>query len=239
MEIIGIFGNFWDFYENIFQFLGVSVKNKPTIGIIGQPFQLINSEFTYNPKIYYSHCQLPSIFYNYQSDLICPPVIPYQLQRPTVDPSRFIITSSCNRQTEELAGYLEGFEPTGKVKIGGAGNKVLQILKGNIDVYFSHKPNSLKKLVIRGKGILWSFIRCIIIICFILIGEYLLCFRWDTCAGEVLLNCFGGQNTDLNGNVYNYGPETTLGNENGNLASLNPTLHTKVLQTWKNKLKPN
>lgn len=110
-------------------------------------------------------------------------------------------------------------------------------MKGNIDVYFSHQPNSLKKYLLficRFEFLLFSDI--------IIIKNYFTykCYfinRWDTCAGEVLLKCFGGQNTDLNGKEYNYGSETSLGNENGNLASLDKNLHEKVIKIWNNKLK--
>ena len=32
------------------------------------------------------------------------------------------------------------------MKVGGAGNKILEIVKGKVDMYFYPKPNALKRL---------------------------------------------------------------------------------------------
>lgn len=53
--------------------------------------------------------------------------------------------------------------------------------------------------------------------------------RWDTCAGEVVLNELGGDLTDVYGNHYDYSAKTDVLNSRGLIATRNKDAHKKIV----------
>ena len=51
-------------------------------------------------------------------------------------PGRLAICSSSHRLTPEAEKKIQLFEPTEIKKLGGAGNKILNIIKGEVDIYY-------------------------------------------------------------------------------------------------------
>lgn len=57
--------------------------------------------------------------------------------------------------------------------------------------------------------------------------------KWDTCAGEALLEALGGVITGMNGDYYEYKVGGELANKNGVLAMINKKKHSEIIEITK------
>jgi 3'-phosphoadenosine 5'-phosphosulfate (PAPS) 3'-phosphatase len=58
--------------------------------------------------------------------------------------------------------------------------------------------------------------------------------RWDTCAGEALMRCFGGISTNKDGEEYNYTKGGEVQNLRGVVALLDLEEHKRIISVTKN-----
>lgn len=49
-------------YDAVTTLIGVSIANKPLMGVIGQPYRLKDSAFSFEPKIYFGHVDVPAVY---------------------------------------------------------------------------------------------------------------------------------------------------------------------------------
>eukprot|EP00929_Paragymnodinium_shiwhaense_P038389 TRINITY_DN20284_c0_g1_i1.p1 TRINITY_DN20284_c0_g1~~TRINITY_DN20284_c0_g1_i1.p1 ORF type:complete len:323 (-),score=60.99 TRINITY_DN20284_c0_g1_i1:45-1013(-) len=59
------------------------------------------------------------------------------------------------------------------------------------------------------------------------------CSRWDTCAGEALLEELGGKTTDLDGTPYAYVEESCYDNVGGHIAAASADVHDRFVEAFK------
>ena len=98
------------------------------MGIIGKPYMKKEDSYVYQPEAFFSHCDVDRIFHVKYAEISDQLTIPYELQKCVTDTERFSICSSRNRLTEQDKEDIEKLKPTALIPLGGAGNKLLNII---------------------------------------------------------------------------------------------------------------
>eukprot|EP00123_Amoebidium_parasiticum_P014604 comp22572_c0_seq1/m.34441 comp22572_c0_seq1/g.34441 ORF comp22572_c0_seq1/g.34441 comp22572_c0_seq1/m.34441 type:complete len:294 (-) comp22572_c0_seq1:188-1069(-) len=110
--------------------------------------------------------------------------------------NEFIVSTTRSHPHPNLERAINKLQPTRVLRVGGAGNKFIQLLEGTSHVYLFNCPGTKK---------------------------------WDTCAGEALLRCVGGQVTDERGTSYKYGADVPYPNKEGVIATIDADIHRRCL----------
>ncbi|XP_077408874.1 3'(2'),5'-bisphosphate nucleotidase 1 [Vanacampus margaritifer] len=98
-----------------------------------------------------------------------------------------IVTTTRSHSSKLITDCVNAMEPHEVIRVGGAGNKIIQLIEGKASAYIFASPGTKK---------------------------------WDTCAPEVFLHCFGGKLTDMYNNPYRYDADVKHVNSAGVLATL-------------------
>jgi 3'(2'), 5'-bisphosphate nucleotidase len=62
--------------------IGVSVKGKPILGLIGKPYKKNGDGYDFSPMTYFAHANMNKIYYTYEKDIKSKVLIPYELDKP-------------------------------------------------------------------------------------------------------------------------------------------------------------
>lgn len=163
--------------------LGVSYRGKPIFGIIHQPWYQNNIQQCYfadyfTNKTYKTQIN-ENIYDNYSWNILEKPDIKKYKNRKNIATSR----SHCSEKIEQS---IKKINPSNVIRIGGAGNKIIKLIEGNIDCYLFPTPGTSK---------------------------------WDTCAGQIILETMGGILTNIFGEEYIYNNDlNNIKNTNGIIA---------------------
>ncbi|ODN03577.1 putative inositol monophosphatase 3 [Orchesella cincta] len=120
-----------EYTENLIQYVttmvGVALKGKPILGVIHRPFQ----DETYWAIVDHGHSPNLQL-----SDISNSKPKENQVLDKATSPFRIIVSRSHKGDVEEKTAKVLGTETPVKLEIAaGAGYKVLEVVKGNVDVY--------------------------------------------------------------------------------------------------------
>ncbi|KAL4450921.1 hypothetical protein ABPG74_011763 [Tetrahymena malaccensis] len=196
-------------YDAVTTLIGVSIHNRPLMGIISQPYRLEkNGTYTFKPKIYFGHVDSSQVFYAYGEELDeegRKSYLPYEfrLQNANRPLDKLIGATSKHRVKEHVLNFIKNdLNPAILLQNGGSGKKSLQVLENEVD-FCTHLSSKAS--------------------------------RWDTVACEALLQIYGGQITDIYGNRYDYDSKlTNYYNINGGVYTLRPDVHQYLINKTKN-----
>lgn len=110
------------------------------------------------------------------------------MEKPDINKNknRKNIATSRSHGSEKIEQSIKKINPSNVFRIGGAGNKIIKLIEGDIDCYLFPTPGTSK---------------------------------WDTCAGEIILETMGGILTNIFGEDYNYNYDlNNIKNEDGVIA---------------------
>ena len=145
--------------------IGVSHKSRPLLGLVAQYYEVTagSNNFLYNPKIYFGHKDMKKVHYIYDKELKSPElfgegsIIPWDLKiKPNAEIEKnFRVCCSAHRNDEKMSERIK--EINGQmVKMGGAGNKLMQVVKGDCDCYFYDRTGTKKWDTCAGEALLMA-----------------------------------------------------------------------------------
>ncbi|CAD8186097.1 unnamed protein product [Paramecium pentaurelia] len=118
-------------YDCVTTLIGLSYKKQALMGIISQPFvKIADKQYEFKPKIYFGHHPQRRVFYTYDTKQL----IPFELLKPSYDPSNIILCTSKNRITETKQKQIQSLGCP-LLQMGGSGKKSLSILEGKGDLF--------------------------------------------------------------------------------------------------------
>jgi len=121
------------FLTHVTTLIGVAYKGKPVAGVINQPFYKNASSASCSN----SENNLGRSIWGIVG------VGAFGFERQAVKPGR-ILTTTRSHMTETVKECIESMAPTEVLRMGGSGNKVLQLIENNVHAYIFASPGTKK-----------------------------------------------------------------------------------------------
>ncbi|KRW99652.1 hypothetical protein PPERSA_03453 [Pseudocohnilembus persalinus] len=131
--------------DSVTTLIAITEKEKPVIGIIGQFYQKREEKYVYDPEVYFGYTGYGKVYqvsenkHNLKNQNYNQTIQPDILERKVVRAKKengedeIVLCTSKNRMTPEKLEMVNQLNADKIIRCGGAGKKVLDVIKGDCD----------------------------------------------------------------------------------------------------------